>query len=319
MKEWIEVGIFTTSNGAVCVTDMLTIAGVNGFAIEDAEDFADFLEGTVASWDYVDESLMWMKDCETKVKFYIPNNPQGLTQLEEIKQRLSDLPNNYPDFDLGSLELDLSNINEEDWSNEWKKYYHPIKIGEKLVVCPLWEDYDKSENEVILKLNPGMAFGTGQHDTTRLCMQLLEKHIKGGESVLDAGCGSGILAVTSVLLGANNAKGFDIDELAAKIAVENAELNEVEDKTEFYCGTLNSIDEIKGKYQFICMNIVADVIISLLDEIKGFMDDNAHILISGIIDTREEDVKSALLEKSFTIHERLTSNGWVAYDCTLNK
>lgn len=318
MEEWIEASIYTTSNAIQCVTDMLTAVGVNGFAVEDSEDFEEFLNGTVSNWDFIDDSLMWMKDCETKIKFYLPDNPQGRKMLEDVKKGVEELPSQYPDFDLGSLELRCNDITEEDWSNEWKKYYHPIRVGKNIVVCPIWEDYEKKPRDVILKLNPGMAFGTGQHDTTRLCMQLLEKHIKGDERVLDVGCGSGILAVTAVLLGAQTAKGVDIDELAAKVAVENAQINNVEDKTEFYAGTLNSVEQLKGNYDIICMNIVADVIISLLDEIKSYMKENTHLLISGIIDTREKDVADELKQKGYNIKKRLTSSGWVAYDCILN-
>lgn len=317
MEEWIQAQILTTSVASFCITEMLSDAGVNGFAIEDREDFEEFLNGATANWDFVDESLMWMKDCDTKVIFYIENSPEGEQKLENIKNRLAELPQEYPDVDLGLLELSCSGVNEEDWSNEWKKYYHPIRIGKRIVVCPDWEKYEPKENDIVLKLNPGMAFGTGQHDTTAMCIKLLENNISGGEAVLDVGCGSGILAISALLLGANSAKGVDIDELASKTAAENAKLNSVNTRAEFYCGTLDSQEKLKGQYNVICMNIVADVIISLLESVKNFMAPNAHLLLSGIINTREDDVVSAVKNSGYKINKRLKSSDWLAFDCTL--
>lgn len=321
MEEWIEAGIYTTSNAVICVTDMLTELGITGFAVEDAEDFQEFLDGTVANWDFVDESLMRLKDCETKVIFYIKSDdngdePGGEKMLSEIKERLFKLPEEYPDIQLGSLELELKEVKEEDWSNEWKKYYRPVRAGKRVVICPEWEEYNKKPSDIILKLNPGMAFGTGQHDTTRLCIKLLEANIHSGESVLDVGCGSGILAITALLLGANHAKGADIDEMAVKTAKENAALNSTEDKAEFYTGTLNSVPELNGKYDVICMNIVADVIIGLLNDVKEYMTAGAHIIISGVIDEREKDVERALKQNGFKIRKRLSGSCWRAFDCT---
>ncbi len=317
MEEWIEAQILTTSVASFCITEMLTDAGVNGFAIEDSEDFEEFLNGAAPNWDFVDESLMWMKDCDTKVIFYIENSPEGARMLDNIKLRLNKLPQEFPEVDLGLLELKCTSVNEEDWSNEWKKYYHPIRIGERLVICPDWEEYKPDKNDVVLRLNPGMAFGTGQHDTTAMCMKLLENNVSGGESVLDVGCGSGILAISALLLGADSAKGVDIDELAAKTAAENAKLNNVNKRAEFYFGTLDTVKQLKGAYDVVCMNIVADVIINQLEALKDFMAPNAHLLLSGIINTREDDVISALKNSGYKIQKRLKSSDWLAFDCTL--
>lgn len=313
--EWTKADIFTTSEGADYICAMLTAAGINGFEVEDKNDFNEFLKNTTSHWDYVDDGLMRLKDCETKVTFYIPNNPQGLDTLSDIKSRLGQLPETLPDIELGRLDICINNVNEEDWSNEWKKYYQPLEIGKKLIVIPEWEQKVKN-GRIPVVLNPGMAFGTGQHNTTRLCMEFLEQNIVPGCSVLDIGCGSGILAVTGVLLGASHAEGIDIDELAVKIAGENSKLNSTDGKTKFFCGTLKSEKQnIDSEYDVICMNIVADVIISMLKDVKKMLKASSHLLLSGIIDTREQDVLSALSKENYKIIKRKESGGWVALDC----
>ncbi len=313
--EWTQAKIYTTTEGADCVCGMLVGAGINGFSIEDAKDFEEFLTDTTVHWDMVDESLLRLKDCETCVTFYLPRNPQGADMLLEIRRRIKELPSLCPGIDLGRLFMELSDINEEDWANEWKKYYHPTPVGERLLICPCWEQKEEAGRIPVI-LNPGMAFGTGQHNTTRLCMELLEQQIKPGMQVFDVGCGSGILAITGVLLGAKSAVGIDIDEMAVKIAYENAELNGVKDKVRFYCGDLLSTKEqTAGEYDVVCMNIVADVIISLLSEIGSRMAPGGCLLLSGIIDTREQDVLDALKGEGFAVKERLEDGGWVALRC----
>ncbi|MDF2567351.1 MAG: ribosomal protein methyltransferase [Oscillospiraceae bacterium] len=316
--EWIQATIYTTTQAVDIVSGALLQVGINGFAIEDANDFKEFLTDTTINWDYVDEDLMRLEHCETNVKFYLTKNPQGSDMLSDVKSKLLSLKDLSPDLDFGRLELELDSIHEEDWANAWKEYYHPTKVGEKLVICPSWEDYKASDGETKIVLNPGMAFGTGQHNTTRLCMELLEKYVSDGIKVFDVGCGSGILAVTAVLLGAKSAIGIDIDELAAKIGAENAALNNVSDQVQFYCGDLSSTrDQTKGKYEIICMNIVADVIISLWCGIKPYMSENGRLLLSGIIDEREQDVIDALCQNGLSIESRLIDGGWVALECKL--
>ena len=197
--------------------------------------------------------------------------------------------------------------------NAWKKYYHPIRVGERLVVCPSWEEYERQPEDVVLTLNPGMAFGTGTHDTTRLCMELLEKYITPEVHVLDVGCGSGILAITAALLGAKEIKGCDIDEVAVKVAGENADLNGVGDRIAFHKGDLTS--QVEGSFQLICANIVADVIIRLSEDVGKYLAEGGIFITSGIIDTREQDVLEALDKNGFTVIERRSSGGWVAMAC----
>lgn len=311
---WTEVRIYTTTAGIDPLTGSMLDLGLQGFMIEDAQDFDEFLHDTTPHWDYVDQAVMEkMKDCETCVTIYVADNPQGMEELMQVRQILARLKAQDPDGKYGRLELEMKDVDEEDWSNAWKKYYHPVQVGEHLVVCPSWEAYDRKPDEVVLTLNPGMAFGTGTHDTTRLCMELLEKYITPQDTVLDVGCGSGILAITAALLGANKIIGCDIDEVAVKVAGENAALNGVQDRIAFHQGDLTS--QVEGSFQIICANIVADVIIRLSEDAGRYLAKDGIFIISGIIDTREQDVLNALEQNGFQVIERRTSGGWVALAC----
>lgn len=311
---WTEVKIYTTTAGIDPLTGSMLDLGLQGFMIEDAQDFDEFLHDTTPHWDYVDQAVMKkMKDCETCVTIYVADNPQGMEELMQVRQILARLKAQDPDGKYGRLELEMKDVDEEDWSNAWKKYYHPVQVGEHLVVCPSWEAYDRKPDEVVLTLNPGMAFGTGTHDTTRLCMELLEKYITPQDTVLDVGCGSGILAITAALLGANKIIGCDIDEVAVKVAGENAALNGVQDRIAFHQGDLTS--QVEGSFQIICANIVADVIIRLSEDAGRYLAKDGIFITSGIIDTREQDVLNALEQNGFQVIERRTSGGWVALAC----
>ena len=311
---WTEVKIYTTTAGIDPLTGSMLDLGLQGFMIEDAQDFDEFLHDTTPHWDYVDQAVMEkMKDCETCVTIYVADNPQGMEELMQVRQILARLKAQDPDGKYGRLELEMKDVDEEDWSNAWKKYYHPVQVGEHLVVCPSWEAYDRKPDEVVLTLNPGMAFGTGTHDTTRLCMELLEKYITPQDTVLDVGCGSGILAITAALLGANKIIGCDIDEVAVKVAGENAALNGVQDRIAFHQGDLTS--QVEGSFQIICANIVADVIIRLSEDAGRYLAKDGIFITSGIIDTREQDVLNALVQNGFQVIERRTSGGWVALAC----
>ncbi len=311
---WTEVKIYTTTAGIDPLTGSMLDLGLQGFMIEDAQDFDEFLHDTTPHWDYVDQAVMEkMKDCETCVTIYVADNPQGMEELMQVRQILARLKAQDPDGKYGRLELEMKDVDEEDWSNAWKKYYHPVQVGEHLVVCPSWEAYDRQPDDVVLTLNPGMAFGTGTHDTTRLCMELLEKYITPQDTVLDVGCGSGILAITAALLGANKIIGCDIDEVAVKVAGENAALNGVQDRISFHQGDLTS--QVEGSFQIICANIVADVIIRLSEDAGRYLAKDGIFITSGIIDTREQDVLNALEQNGFQVIERRTSGGWVALAC----
>lgn len=313
--EWTEVTIFTTTQGIEIVSGYIISNGIRGVVVEDANDFNEFLENTEIHWDYIEEDLMVLKDQETKIKCYLPDTLQGIEQFNQLKTFLPNLRDENSSVDLGKLEIATTNINEEDWATAWKKYYHPVKVTDKLVVVPCWEEYKVKEGEITVTLDPGMAFGTGTHETTRLCMQLVEKYVKADSTFLDIGTGSGILAITSLLLGAKKAVGVDIDEIVLTVGHENAKLNNVDDKFEIIIGDLT--EKITEKYNIVCANIVADVIIRLSEDVEKFMNPDSILLVSGIIDERADEVLNVLIEQKFKLVDRVEENGWVAMSLSL--
>ncbi|MGI5960151.1 MAG: 50S ribosomal protein L11 methyltransferase [Massiliimalia sp.] len=308
--DWSQVKLYTTTQGISVVSGYVVSHGIRGVMIEDANDFNDFLEDTSVHWDYIDDDLMKMKECPTAVVFYVPDNMQGMEMLKAIRGGIDKLREENSQVELGSLTFESENIREEDWETAWKKYYHPVRVGKHIVVCPCWENCELGEQDVKVTLDPGMAFGTGTHETTRLCMAFLEKYITPDTTMLDVGTGSGILAITALLLGTRQAVGVDIDELAVKIAQENADLNGVGDRIELYCGDLT--EKIHGTYDVICANIVADVIIRLCDTVTGFMHKDTVLIVSGIIEDRCQDVFGALDRAGLTIVEKNQENDWVS-------
>lgn len=311
---WTQVKIDTTTEGIDIISGLLIYNGINGVMIDDSEDFKEFIKEKSPHWDYIDEDLVSIKSISNSITFYIPNNIQGIEQLKNIKQLLSSVREFNKGINLGSLNITTDMIDEEDWSTAWKKYYFPIKISKRIVVVPEWESYQTKENETMLLLDPGMAFGTGTHETTRLCVNLLEDVIEETSSILDVGTGSGILSIASILLGAKSAVGIDIDELAVKIANENAILNGVGDKIQVFKGDLT--EQITGKFDIVCANIVADVIIRLSDYIYNFMNKSGVLIVSGIIKEREQDVLNSLLKNGFNLKHTIYENDWLAMQLT---
>ena len=254
----------------------------------------------IAHIDLIDEELLQKDRTKGLVHIYISpeaNPTEAISFLEE-RYRACGI-----DFSLST-----ANCAEEDWINNWKKYFHPIPVGNKLLIRPTWEEAPDT-GRIVLHLEPGLAFGTGTHETTRLCLELLEQYVSPGCDVLDVGCGSGILSVAALLLGAQKAVGVDIDELAVKTAVENAQINEVSGRFTAICGNLT--EQVSGQYQVVVANIVADVIISLTQDIPAYLSPDAVYLMSGIIDSRESDVLAALAPQ-FEVIGRREEKGWVA-------
>ncbi len=320
--EWTEVNIYTTTEGIELVCSKLTDIGVKGFAIRDAEDFKEFLENKNGQWDYIDKDLLGLTDCETCITVYIPSNDQGAEMLTAIKSMLSEMRANDTEKLYGRLEAELTSIREEDWANNWKQYFKPFKVGEKLVIKPSWEDYDNADNRVILEIDPASSFGTGKHHTTRLCLELLEKNLNKGDDLLDMGCGSGILSIGAMLLGAGSAVGVDIEENAAATALENAEKNHISpDVYKTYYGNILSDEklasEIDRKYDIITANIVADVIIAMKDYFVRYLKKGGILIISGIIEERMDEVVAAVESAGFSNPEPYVKEGWAAVKFTL--
>ncbi|MDL2234168.1 50S ribosomal protein L11 methyltransferase [Ruminococcaceae bacterium OttesenSCG-928-L11] len=307
---WTQVDIFTTTVGLEPVGAALMDVGFPAFAIQDAADFEQFLEGKNGHWDYIDDDLMKLREAETTITVYLPDNQQGVDGLAAIREMLLRLKGLDGESLWGRLECQLTGVQEEDWAFAWKKYYKPVKTGERLVICPSWEEYMAGENEVVMRLDPGMAFGTGTHDSTRLCLGALEDVVTGGEAVLDIGCGSGILSIGALLLGAGSAVGVDIDQVAVRVAGENAELNGLADKTQFHCGDL--AEKVTGQYDIVCANIVADIIMRFAPDVPRYLKKGGHFLTSGIIDARADEVLEAVKAQGFTLKSRRDSGGWVA-------
>ena len=269
------------------------------------EDYSDLEQSAwdIAHIDLIDEELIAKDRNNSIIHIYISECDNAAEALEFLKARL--LADGIP-FETGAIGVD-----DSDWNENWKKYFHTIEIGEKLAVVPSWEDYDNPKNRTILSIDPGAAFGTGTHATTSLCLELLESKIESGVKMLDIGCGSGILALASVLLGAKSAVGVDIDAQSVKTATENAEINNISNKAKFLVGDL--ADKVDGKYEVICANIVADVIIRLLPDVHQFMTEDGVLIISGIIDIRKEDIFEAVRLNGFTVTEERYKDNWCAF------
>lgn len=312
-----EITIKTSEFGCDILTAELGSAIGCGFSIENKEDFLEFLEGTELYWDYVDEDLKnKMENCEAKVKFYLPETNQGKEQFLIAKDIVNNLKLNDKENKLGSLEISVSGVSEEDWANNWKQYFKPIEIGDRLLVKPSWEEVPEGNTRKILEIDPKSSFGTGQHETTSLCLKLLEANVKGDENVLDMGCGSGILGIAALLLGSKKVLAVDIDENCIITTKENASLNGVSGKIEALAGNALGgplrIRVTGEKYDVICANIVADVIISFLGLFEKVLKKGGMLMLSGIIDTRLSDVTEALKKYNFKIEEIIKLNGWCA-------
>lgn len=321
MINWIEVKISTTTDAIDSVSGILLSIGISGFVIEDANDFNEFLTSTEYRWDYIDEELMQRQNSPTSITVYLPENEQGKQWLFEIKDRLETAKISSPEIDFGTLEIELKNIREEDWANNWKQHFKPFCVGNKLLIKPTWETVEDIEDRTVLDIDPGSSFGTGQHHTTKLCLERLEEIVKGGEKVLDLGAGSGILSIGALLLGAQSAVGIDIDENSVRIAKENAAQNGIDSRFNAMCG--NIIDDISlrekigGNYDVVVANIVADVIILMSPLFKEFMHQNSTLIVSGIINRQKDEVKDALLKNGFKILTALESNDWSCIVCCL--
>ena len=315
--DWLELHIDTTHTGLEPVETMLSALGIDGVVIDDETEFHDFLESNRQYWDYVDEDLEASMHGKSRVTFYLPADETGFAQMGEVRLALEDLKARRSDC--GTLLLSLENLRDEDWENNWKQYYKPMEIGQRLLVIPQWEEVDPGER-VPLILDPGLTFGTGSHATTRLCLTALEKTVAQGDRVLDLGCGSGILSIAALRLGASQALAVDIDDKCLDVAYENAALNGIgKDRYTVRVGDVLSDGslrrELEGGYDIVVANIVADVIIALAPLVPSMLRPGGTFLCSGIIDDRAEEVRAALEEAGWTVLETQSADGWFAYTC----
>lgn len=314
---WLEVHIDTNHAGLETVQALLSALDVDGVAVEDEEEFQDFLENNREYWDYVDEDLNRYMEGRSRITFYLEAKEAGFAKLGEVRIALAGLKAERQDC--GTLLMTLEEIQDADWENNWKQYYKPMEIGDRLLIIPQWEEADPGDRTP-LYLDPGLTFGTGAHATTRLCLTALERLIHGGERVLDLGCGSGILSVAALRLGAGSAVAVDIDDKCRDAAAENAALNQIgpEAMTILTGDILTNAalaERIGGGYDVVLANIVADVIIALAPRVRGFLKEGGTFLCSGIIEGRVEEVEAALSAAGVELRERREDNGWFALTC----
>ncbi len=314
--EWIKTTISTTADGIDPVSGRLLELGINGIEISDKDDFMEFLENNRKYWDYVDEELERLKDADTQITFYLICGTSGLEQLNAVKASMDALKDLDADGIYGTLEISTDNVKDEDWSEIWKQYFHPIPVGKKILICPAWEEPKDTDNRVVFTVNPGMSFGTGSHPSTRFCLEEIEKYITPGDTILDLGCGSGILSITALLLGASSAVAVDIDPNATEVAYSNLALNSLsKDRYATYTGDITTDSELRlklGKHKLVIANIVADVIIAIAPFVRGFMTDDSVFICSGIILERLEEVKAALTEQGLEIINIKSDDDWAA-------
>ena len=316
--KWLELHIDTARAGLEPVSELLREQGVEGLVIDDEADFKDFLENNHQYWDYVDDELLAEKHGKCRVTFYLEESESGFSTLAQVRIALSALKKQHPEY--APLLLTMENVEDADWENNWKQFYKPMEIGERLIVIPEWESANVPAGRAALVLNPGLTFGTGSHATTRLCLTELEQQIHGGEKVLDLGCGSGILSIAALVLGASRAFACDIDEKCVDVAYENAALNGVgRDRYTVRWGDVLTDRQLQGEfggeYDIVVANIVADVIMGLSGRVRPFLKEGGLFLCSGIIDDRAEEVADKLRADGWTILKTRQSEGWFSYLC----
>ena len=319
--DWIQITIFTSTEGIDPLTGRLYLLGITGVEIEDESEFNEYLEENKQYWDYVDDELREKMSGETRVKVYVSNNASGNEMLLSIKECLNTLKAMDTENVYGKLECALTDMSEEDWANNWKKYFKPMNIGEKILILPKWETLPENiGNRIVFTIDPGMIFGTGSHYTTQLCIEAIEKYVHENDVILDLGCGSGILSIISLLLGASSAMAVDIDPNAIPIAYTNIEMNGIsKDKLTVLAGNLvtdeNIIESIGySKYDVVLANIVADVIISISNIVPKQLKANGIFITSGIINERLDDVLLALKNNEFEILD-INENKWLGCNC----
>ena len=308
---WLEISIDTAEEALDDLCARLTMNGATGLVIEDEEDFKSFLEQNRQYWDYVDDALLEQMKGAARVKFYVTDDPDGEAQRKKWMAGI-DLP------------YTAVRLRENDWATSWQKYYRPLAVGERLYIIPDWlRDAPAPEGRIPLYLDPGLAFGTGNHASTRLCLEWVEELVRPGEGALDLGCGSGILSIAALLLGCGSAAGVDIDPKAVDVAYENAALNGIgKDRYAVRAGDILTDRKLEAelggeKYPLVLANIVADVIIPLSAWVPQVLSRDGVFLCSGIIAPRAQEVADALARNGLKVTRKREKNGWAALEAVL--
>lgn len=304
---WSEISIHTTHEAIEAISNILHEAGSSGVVIEDPMDLYrsyDSPFGEVYQLnpdDYPEEGVI--------IKAYLPVTSFLGETVEEIKEAINQLM--VYDIDLGLNQVTISEVNEAEWATAWKKYYKPVQVSKRVTITPTWEDYEKkTEDELIIELDPGMAFGTGTHPTTILCIQALEKYIKKDDIIIDIGTGSGVLSIAAAKLGASSVSAFDLDEIAVKSAMINVKLNNVQDKVTVKQNNL--LDHVEGPADIVVGNLLAEIILRFPDDAYRVLKPNGLFITSGIIKGKKQIVKEVLEQSGFSIVEINEQEDWVA-------
>lgn len=297
---WIEVKIKTKQENEDIVSHILYENGANGLAIEDPRDITE-LSKREEDWDFIDPQLIKVDDDGIVLKAYFSEEED----IDAITGRISELIEAE-----GLGEILLSEVDESDWAENWKNHYRTTRIGKSIVIKPSWETFDPEADDIVIHLDPGMAFGTGSHETTAMCTEALEKYVKPGTTVFDVGCGSGILSVVAAKLGADRVLGIDLDPMCVKVSKENFKINEVEGKAEVIQGNL--LDMVDEKADIIVANIIAEIVAGLVPELKDFLKEEGLIIASGIIDEKLRLVEDSLVQSGYSILDSRSLNGWCA-------
>ncbi|NMA37123.1 MAG: 50S ribosomal protein L11 methyltransferase [Papillibacter sp.] len=312
--QWLEISIEAGQEGTEALCELLNSLEVSGLVIEDGSDLEDFIENYKQYWDYIDEDFINKRRSQHLVKFYLSDDEDGRNTLNALRPRLES----------AGYTLSVTSMRDEDWENNWKRYYKPIRVGKKLLIVPEWEETPENNDLFILRLNPGLIFGTGSHPSTRMCLEAMEDRAPSAQSVLDLGCGSGILAIAALVLGAKEAYGCDIDEKAPSTALSNAALNGLgEDRFKVEAGNvlsdLNLREKIGSKsYDIIFANIVADVVIALCPDAAAWLKEDGLFICSGIIDGREEEAEKAIMAAGMRIIKHSHIDNWHGYTAVRN-
>ncbi len=301
--KWCEISIQTSHEAVELIAEIFRDLGASGVVIEDPELVNDYI--TSGKWDYTDIPIA--KETEVVVeKAYLPVNGELEGRIQTLQQEIKALESRG--VNTAPAVLTTAELQDEDWSDTWKQYFHTEKPGERVVIKPTWEEYEPKDDEVVIELDPGAAFGTGTHATTSMCIRQLEKLVKPGMTVFDVGTGSGILSIISAKLGAKNIQAVDYDDSVLKIVEENLEQNNVQDIISVAQSDL--MQNVHGKAELVIANIIADIIIRLFDQLDEHLEQGGTLLTSGIIEDRIEDVLTAAEKHGYGVVERLENKGW---------
>lgn len=306
--KWYEIRVNTTDEASDAVAEMLTTMGAGGVAIKDPFDIRkEILKPNTL--DYADDEFLESLGDDVIIQAYFQD---GL-DINDLLKRVNDGLTNISQFlDVGKGFEGYGEVDDEDWSTSWKKYYKPIKLTDRIVIKPTWEEYDAQPKDIIVEMDPGMAFGTGTHETTQMCSILLDKYMRDESEVLDIGCGTGILSIIAAKLGAKRVQAIDIDEVAVKVAKENITINEQNSKIIAFRGVLSDIKQDENKYDVIVANIIANVIIDLSSVIPYYLKMDSLFITSGIIKERKQEVLDACIKSGMSCIETLEMGEWVA-------